>query len=97
MGQYTRCLQVGFVGKLRRESKMKCFEKSQFFGRHTKIYKFQFVDFLGPSPVITVNDYETCLKLFVNEADVYSDRPHMEHFNQMTRGKALCSEFWKRF
>ncbi|KAI6191051.1 (pine wood nematode) hypothetical protein [Aphelenchoides bicaudatus] len=41
--------------------------------------------FLGPIPVITINDYDTCVQLFAKEGDIYSNRPTLQHFNQITR------------
>lgn len=51
------------------------------------------------NPVITVNDYETCVKLFVKEGDAFADRVDNKTFNDMTRGGTfgvggISGEMW---
>jgi cytochrome P450 family 33 len=41
---------------------------------------------LGLKPVITVNDYETAIKLFINDGDSYADRPRNDYFHKLISG-----------
>jgi cytochrome P450 family 33 len=37
-------------------------------------------------PIVTVNDYDTIIEMFVKDGDSYADRPYLEVFTQLTRG-----------
>ncbi|KAI6174527.1 (pine wood nematode) hypothetical protein [Aphelenchoides bicaudatus] len=77
-------LPLPLIGNLHQFTLAKRWEDKfvEFKNRFGPIYTL----YMGPVPVVTVNDYETCVKLFVNEPDTYSDRPTVEHFNLLTRG-----------
>jgi cytochrome P450 family 33 len=45
-----------------------------------------FTVWLGLSPSIMVADYETCVKLFVHNADAFIDRPAFKEFMKRFRG-----------
>ncbi|KAI6206251.1 (pine wood nematode) hypothetical protein [Aphelenchoides besseyi] len=49
--------------------------------RYGKIFTY----WVGELPIVAVNDYELCVKLFVHEADAFADRCAPEHFLRYTR------------
>ena len=44
------------------------------------------ISFEGVIPIITVNDYETIVELFVKDGDTYADRFGIKAFNDLVRG-----------
>lgn len=44
------------------------------------------VECLGVLPIVTVNDYESIVELFVKDGDTYADRFGIKAFNDLVRG-----------